>query len=60
MFSGNEWLIAVIIALVLLGGSQLPKLPRNLGPAQKEFKKGMEEGGNDDSDSDTSTEKKSA
>ncbi len=60
MFSGNEWLIVVIIALVIFGGSQLPKLARNLGSAQKEFKKGMEEGGNDDSDSDTSTEKKSA
>lgn len=65
MFSGNEWLIVVIIALVIFGGSQLPKLARNIGSAQKEFKKGMAEGDEDDSDSSTndsstSTGKKSA
>lgn len=44
MFSGNEWLIVVIAALVLFGGSQIPKLARNLGQAQKEFKKGLAPG----------------
>jgi sec-independent protein translocase protein TatA len=44
MFSGNEWLIVVIVALVLFGGSQIPKLARNLGQAQKEFKKGIADG----------------
>jgi len=48
MFSGNEWLIVAIIALVLFGGSQLPKLAKNLGSAQKEFKKGLAEGKEDD------------
>jgi sec-independent protein translocase protein TatA len=48
MFSGNEWLIVVIIALVLFGGSQIPKLARNLGSAQKEFKKGFAEASSDD------------
>ncbi len=43
MFSGNEWLIVVIIALVLFGGSQLPKLARSLGEAQKELKKSMKD-----------------
>jgi sec-independent protein translocase protein TatA len=57
MFSGNEWLIVVIIALVLFGGSQLPKLARNVGQAQKEFKKGMDEAKDDDADD---TEKKSS
>ncbi len=36
----------MIAAVVLFGGSQIPKLARNLGQAQKEFKKGI--GGNDD------------
>ena len=48
MFSGNEWLIVAIVALVLFGGSQLPKLAKNLGSAQKEFKKGLAEGKEDD------------
>ena len=56
MFSGNEWLIVVIIALVLFGGSQLPKLARNVGSAQKEFKKGLQESQEDDEAAD---EKKS-
>ena len=43
MFGGDEWLIIAIVALVLFGGSQLPKLARNLGEAQREFKKGSEE-----------------
>ena len=33
----------VIIALVLFGGSQLPKLARSLGEAQKELKKSMKD-----------------
>lgn len=41
MFSGSEWIWIVIIALVLFGGSQIPKLARNLGQAQNEFKKGL-------------------
>ncbi len=44
MFSGNEWLIVVIVALVLFGGSQIPKLAKNLGQAQSEFKRGLSEG----------------
>ena len=52
MFSGNEWLIVVIAALVLYGGSQIPKLARNLGSAQKEFKTGLSPGSDgDDADS---------
>ena len=50
MFSGNEWLIVVIAALVLFGGSQIPKLAKNLGSAQKEFKKGLADGGADSDD----------
>lgn len=48
MPSGTEWLIIAIVVLVIFGGSQLPKLARNLGQAQKEFKKGLAEGAKDD------------
>lgn len=36
--------IAVIVVVLLFGGSRLPKLARGLGSASHEFKKGMEEG----------------
>jgi sec-independent protein translocase protein TatA len=41
---GQELAIVLVIVLVLFGGSQLPKLARNLGKAQKEFKDGLDEG----------------
>ena len=41
---GPEWIIPLIVLLVLFGGSQLPKLAKNLGKAQKEFKDGLAEG----------------
>ena len=39
-----EAIIALVIILVLFGVSQLPKLAKNLGKAQKEFKDGLAEG----------------
>jgi hypothetical protein len=37
------------------GSSQLPKLARSLGQAQKEFKQGMDEGGKADGTDGTET-----
>jgi len=34
-------IIILVVVLVLFGGSQLPKLAKNLGKAQKEFKDGI-------------------
>ena len=45
---GPEWIIVLVVILVLFGGSQLPKLAEGLGSAQREFKKGLEEGADDD------------
>ena len=39
-----ELIIVLVIVLVVFGGAKLPKLARSLGEAQKEFKKGSEEG----------------
>ena len=47
---GPEWIIVLVVILVLFGGSQLPKLARGLGSAQREFKKGLEEGADDSDD----------
>jgi sec-independent protein translocase protein TatA len=44
MPSGWEWFIVLIVVLLLFGGSQVPKLARNLGKAQHELKKGLAEG----------------
>ena len=44
MFSPTEIGIVLIVVLVLFGGSQLPKLAKNIGKAQKEFKEGLSEG----------------
>lgn len=50
-FDGPEVIVVLVVVLVLFGGSRIPKLARNLGQAQKEFKKGLTEGAKDD-DSD--------
>lgn len=41
MPTGPEWFIVLAVVLVIFGGSQLPKLARNLGKAQREFKDGL-------------------
>ena len=48
--SSNELIIVAIVAVVLFGGSQLPKLARNLGRAQRELQQGMPEGSKEDTD----------
>jgi sec-independent protein translocase protein TatA len=42
--SPTEIIIVLVVILVLFGGAQLPKLAKNLGKAQKEFKEGLAEG----------------
>ena len=44
-FMGTDGLIVIVIALIVIfGGSQLPKIARNVGAAGKEFKKGQVDG----------------
>jgi sec-independent protein translocase protein TatA len=47
MVGGPQLIIILVVVLVLFGGSQLPKLARNLGKAQKEFRDGIGEGSSD-------------
>ena len=60
--SGNEAIIVVAVIVLLFGSSQVPKLARNLGKAQKEFKDGLDEAktGSDESKSGSDDEKTSA
>lgn len=45
---GGELIIILAIVLLLFGSTQLPKLARSLGQAQREFKKGTDEDDPDD------------
>ena len=45
-----ELIIILLVVILLFGGSQLPKLARSLGQAQKEFKKGIGDSGDDKTD----------
>lgn len=59
---GPDFLIVVIVVAVLVfGGSAIPKLARNLGSAKTEFEKGLKTAKNADGSTDapsTSTETK--
>ena len=46
IFGVDGIIILVVVVLVLFGSTQIPKLARSLGSAQKEFKKGLDEGAN--------------
>ena len=57
--SSNELLIVLLVALVLFGGSQLPKLARNLGRAHRELQRGIAEGAGEPDGSDDSSDEAS-
>ena len=59
-FGGPEMIIVLVLVLVLFGGSQLPKLAKNLGKAQKEFKDGLSEGSADKPDAEKTPEQLAA
>jgi len=48
IFGVDGIIILVVVVLVLFGSTQIPKLARSLGSAQKEFKKGLDEGSSGD------------
>lgn len=49
---GMPELLIVLVVVLILFGSRLPKVARSLGQASKEFKQGVAEGGRDDADDD--------
>ena len=48
IFGVDGIIVLIVVVLVLFGSTQIPKLARSLGSAQKEFKKGVVEDGSDD------------
>jgi sec-independent protein translocase protein TatA len=49
-FNGWEIIIVLVIVLLLFGARKLPDLARSIGASAKEFRKGLDEGMNDDDD----------
>ncbi len=43
-----ELIIVLVVVLLLFGSTKLPKLARSIGEASQEFKKGVSDGGKDD------------
>lgn len=43
IFGVDGVIVVIVIGMVLFGSSQIPKLARSLGSAQKEFKQGLQE-----------------
>ena len=57
----NELLIILVVALLIFGPKNLPKLGKMFGKTINGFKKGMEdEDANDDDDAEEKTEKKAS
>jgi sec-independent protein translocase protein TatA len=50
IFGMDGIIVLIVVVLVLFGSTQIPKLARSLGSAQKEFKKGIHEGASEDAD----------
>lgn len=55
----QELLIILVILLLLFGGSRLPQLASGLGKSIKSFKRGMNEGADDDEDPDETRRRES-
>lgn len=55
LFGPDLLVVIVVIAVVLFGGSQIPKLARNLGSAKTEFEKGIKSVKVSDDGTDKST-----
>ena len=53
---GPELLIILVVVLLFFGASRLPSLARSLGASAKEFKDGLEEGGEADESAEESAE----
>ena len=48
--SGPELIIILVVILLLFGARKLPDLARSLGQSAKEFRKGVQEGSSEESD----------
>lgn len=54
--NGYEWILVLGAIVLVFGSSQIPKLAKNLGRAQKEFKEGIAEGRSEGDESSAKSE----
>ena len=47
---GPEVILILVVVLLIFGAAKLPQLARSLGASAKEFRKGLEEGMEDEDD----------
>lgn len=45
---GPELLIVLVVVMLLFGAKKVPELARSIGASAREFKKGVEEGADED------------
>lgn len=56
MLRGQEWLIVLLVVVLIFGARKLPDLARSLGASAKEFRKGLDQGADDESTEANSSE----
>jgi sec-independent protein translocase protein TatA len=44
IFGPDLLIVVIVVAVLVFGGSAIPKLAKNLGSAKTEFEKGLKEG----------------
>ena len=44
IFGADLVIVIVVVAILLIGGTQIPKLARSLGSAKHQFEQGLKEG----------------
>jgi sec-independent protein translocase protein TatA len=54
IFGPDLLIVLIVVVVVLFGGAAIPKLARNLGSAQSEFKKGLAEAKNEEAKNNAS------
>lgn len=54
MLRGQEWLIVLLVIVLIFGARKLPDLARSLGASAKEFRKGLDRGVDDESETNAS------
>ncbi|MGD0053982.1 MAG: twin-arginine translocase TatA/TatE family subunit [Acidimicrobiales bacterium] len=54
IFGPDLLIVVIVVAVLIFGGSAIPKLARNLGQAKNEFEKGLKTKSTDEGDAKAS------